>query len=97
MKYPGHWGYEISWKFQERKEVTTLTDIIWTIGAKGNESPVAIFEPVSISGRNIEKATLHNQKRINELQLEIGDIIEVGLAGDVIPKVYSNLSKNITI
>ena len=50
-----------------------------------------------IQGRTISKATLHNMKRVQELQLHIGDVISVGLGGDVIPIVASNISSGIFV
>lgn len=94
---PHHLDYEVAWKFPPERKETILNDVVWQTGEKGKLTPVAIFEPVLIQGRTITKATLHNQKRIEDLQLEIGDIIEIALMGDVIPGVISNLSKNINL
>lgn len=95
--HPHHPGGVIAWKFPPQKDQTVLTKIEWTVGEKGKVTPVGYFEPVIIGGRTITKATLHNQQRIDKLQLEIGDIIEVSLMGDVIPGITANISKGISL
>jgi len=95
IEHPHHPNWAVAYKFPPEQTESILQDIIWQIGEKGKETPVAIIEPVVLGGRTISKATLHNQKRIDTLQLEIGDSILVGLLGDVIPGILANLSKNI--
>ena len=96
-KNPHHPDNITAWKFPIEQKQTILRQVIWTLGEKGKQTPVAIFDPVIIQGRTISKATLHNIKRVQELQLHIGDIISIGLGGDVIPIVVSNITMNISI
>lgn len=66
---------------------TKLTAVEWQIGRSGVVSPVAILEPVRIGEALVSRATLHNMKYINDLNLEIGCEVEVIRAGEIIPRV----------
>ena len=57
-------------------------------------NPVAVFEPVDLDGAITTRATLHNVSYIEDLQLGIGDTIQVYRANMVIPKVHSNLTRS---
>ena len=79
---------------KERKqgETTTLLDVVWQVGKSGVVSPVAILEPVKIDGATIQKATLHNIKYIQDLNLEIGCQVEIIRSGDIIPRVVRRIN-----
>jgi len=66
---------------------TTLVDVIWNVGKSGVVSPVGILNPVEIDGAMVSKATLHNMKYIENLQLEIGCKVEVIRSGEIIPRI----------
>jgi len=66
---------------------TTLKDVKWQVGKSGVVSPVAILDPVKIGGATVTKATLHNMKYIEDLDLEIGCQVEVIRSGEIIPRV----------
>jgi len=74
---------------KERKGgvITQLLDVQWQVGRSGVISPVAILEPVLIGGATVSRATLHNIKYIQELNLELGCLVEVVRAGEIIPRV----------
>lgn len=67
--------------------ITELVDVIWQVGKSGVVSPVAILNPVQIGDATISRATLHNMKYINELDLEIGCSVEIIRSGEIIPRV----------
>ena len=67
--------------------VTELIDVVWQVGKSGNVSPVAILDPIDIDGARVARATLHNIGIIEELGLEIGCMVEVVRAGEIIPQV----------
>lgn len=73
-----------------------LRDIEWTM-VNGRLTPVAIFDPIVIDGATIRRATLVNVRYIEELQLEIGDTLDIIRANMVIPRILGNVSKNIHI
>lgn len=68
-------------------EETTLLDVVWQVGGSGKVTPVAIFEEVDIDGAKVSRATLHNVRFIEELDLDIGDTILVTRRGGIIPAV----------
>lgn len=74
---------------KERKGgvVTKLLDVEWQVGRSGVVSPVAILEPVNIGGATVSRATLHNMKYINDLNLDYGCLVEVIRSGEIIPRV----------
>lgn len=74
----------------ETKE-TTLLDVIWQVGSSGKVTPVGIFEEINIDGANVNRATLHNKKFIEDMELDIGDTILVTRSGGIIPKVITKL------
>lgn len=79
-------------KWEDELYETTLKDIEWNTSKTGLINPVAVFEPVDLDGAITTRATLHNISYIENLQLGIGDTIQVYRANMVIPKVHSNLT-----
>ena len=69
--------------------ITKLVNVVWTVGKSGVVAPVAILEPVEIDGAVVSRATLHNMRYINELNLEIGCLVEVIRSGEIIPRIVS--------
>ena len=81
-------------KWEDELYETTLKDIEWNTSKTGLINPVAVFEPVDLDGAITTRATLHNVSYIEDLQLGIGDTIQVYRANMVIPKVHSNLTRS---
>ncbi|MHB8130844.1 MAG: NAD-dependent DNA ligase LigA [Mobilitalea sp.] len=81
--------WAIAYKYPPEEKETTVKEIRLTVGRTGRITPTAIFEPIRLCGTNVEKATLHNQDRINELDVRIGDTIVVRKAGEIIPEVLT--------
>ena len=84
----------MAYKFAGEEATTKVKDIIVQVGRTGVLTPVAVLEPVSVSGVVISRATLHNEDEIKRLGLKIGDTVIVKRAGEVIPdivKVLPNL------
>ena len=75
---------------------TTLTDIEWNTSKSGLVNPVAVFEPVDLDGAVTTRATLHNISYIEDLELGVGDTIQLYRANMVIPKVHDNLTRSNT-
>ena len=76
-----------AYKFPEEELATKLLDIELSVGRTGIITPVAVLEPISISGSTVSKASLHNKDIIDELDIHIGDMVVVKKAGEIIPKV----------
>ena len=86
--------WAIAYKYPPEEKETVVKEIRLTVGRTGRITPTAIFEPIRLCGTNVEKATLHNQDRIDELDVRIGDTIAVRKAGEIIPEVlYVNKDK----
>lgn len=83
-------------KWEDELYDTVLKDIEWNTSKTGLINPVAVFEPVDLDGTIMTRATLHNISYIEDLQLGIGDIIQVYRANMVIPKVHDNLTRSNT-
>lgn len=83
-------------KWEDELYNTTLKDIEWNTSKTGLINPVAVFEPVDLDGAITTRATLHNVSYIEDLQLGIGDTIQVYRANMVIPKVHENLTRTNT-
>lgn len=86
----------IALKWADDLYETTLTDIEWQTSRTGLINPVAVFQPIDLGGAITTKATLHNISYIEDLQLGIGDTIQVYRANMVIPKVHDNLTRSNT-
>lgn len=78
---------------KERKGgvITKLLDVEWQVGRSGVVSPVAILEPVIIGEATVSRATLHNMKYIQDLDLELGCLVEVVRSGEIIPRVVRRI------
>lgn len=90
-KYP---KWAVAYKFPPEEKDTKLIDIELNVGRTGAVTPVAVFEPVFLAGTQVSRATLHNQDLIIERDINIGDIIKVRKAGDIIPEVLGVVEKN---
>ena len=75
---------------------TTLTNIEWSTSKSGLVNPVAVFKPVDLDGALTTRATLHNVSYIENLELGIGDTIQIYRSNMVIPKVHENLTRSNT-
>ena len=89
-----HENCRIALKWADETYETTLKEIEWNTTRTGLINPTAIFETVVIDGSDVSRATLHNVTYIEELELGIGDTIEVYKANMIIPKVHDNLTRS---
>jgi len=92
-KFP-RWA--ISFKFPARQATTKIKDIVIQVGRTGALTPVAILEPVKLSGITISRSTLHNEDEIKRKDIRIGDYVLIERSGDVIPKVVSVMKERRT-
>ena len=76
-----------SYKFPAIEKKTKLNNITYQVGRTGVVTPIAILEPVKISGVTISRCTLHNFKELEKKDIRINDYVFVRRAGDVIPEI----------
>lgn len=81
--------WAIAFKFPARQATTRIKDIIIQVGRTGALTPVAILEPVQISGTTISRCTLHNEEELKRKDIRIGDYVLLERSGDVIPHIVS--------
>ena len=79
--------WAIAYKYQAKQAITKLKDIHFQVGRTGRITPVAILDPISLSGSTISRATLHNEDEIKRKGIKIGDYVIIEKGGEVIPKV----------
>lgn len=80
-------NWAIAYKFTPAAAVTRITGIQFQIGRTGLLTPVAELQPVEIEGRTISRASLHNASFIEQMDVRLGDFVEIQLNGDTIPIV----------
>jgi DNA ligase (NAD+) len=80
-----------AFKYPPEEKETVIIDIEVNVGRTGALTPVAIFEPVTLAGTTVTRASLHNQDIIDSLGVNIGSRVIVRKAGDIIPEVVRSV------
>jgi DNA ligase (NAD+) len=88
-KFP-KWAQAFKYPPEEKK--TRLLDIEVNVGRTGVLTPTGTFEPVTLAGTTVSRATLHNQDYISEKDIRVGDTVILRKAGEIIPEVVSVVS-----
>ena len=88
--------WAIAFKYPAKQATTRLRDIQLQVGRTGRVTPVAILDPVPLSGSTISRATLHNEDEIGRRDIRIGDWVIIEKGGEVIPKVVEAVTEKRT-
>lgn len=83
-KFP-RWA--VAYKYPPEEKETVLRDVEITVGRTGVLTPTGVFDPVTLAGTTVSRATLHNEDFIREKSLNIGDTVVLRKAGDIIPEL----------
>jgi DNA ligase (NAD+) len=83
-KFP-RWA--IAFKFPARQVTTIIHDLLANVGRTGAVTPVAVLEPVDVSGTTVSRASLHNWDQVARLDVGAGDRVLIEKAGEIIPQV----------
>lgn len=79
--------WAIAYKYEAESMETQVLDIQLQIGRTGAVTPVAILDPIFLSGSTVSRASLHNADFIAEKDIRVGDFVMVEKGGEIIPKV----------
>ncbi|MBC7959884.1 MAG: NAD-dependent DNA ligase LigA [Vallitaleaceae bacterium] len=93
-KFPKH---SIAYKWEDEIKETKLLYIEWSASRTGLINPIAVFEPVELEGTTVSRASLHNISIMEDLELGLGDSIEVYKANMIIPQIADNKSRTHTV
>ncbi|MEA2022018.1 MAG: NAD-dependent DNA ligase LigA, partial [Candidatus Caldatribacteriota bacterium] len=88
--------WAIAYKFPAQKVTTKVRNIIIQVGRTGALTPVAILDPVKVSGSVVQRATLHNEDEIKKKDIRIGDTVLVQKAGEIIPEIIKVMKERRT-
>ncbi len=86
-----HPRWAFAYKFEPRREVSEILDIVVQVGRTGKLTPVAMLRPVDVGGVTVSRASLHNREEIERLDIRVGDRVRIQRAGDVIPQVLKRI------
>ncbi len=79
--------WAIAYKYPPEEKMTKILEIQVNVGSTGAITPVALLEPISLSGTSVQRASLHNEDFIAEKEIMIGDTVVVRKAGEIIPEI----------
>lgn len=89
-----HPRWAFAYKFPAKTGETEVKDIVVQVGRTGKLTPVALLEPVDVQGVTISRASLHNEKQVQELGIWKGAKVKIERAGDVTPQIKEVTEKS---
>lgn len=87
----------IAFKWKDETATTKVVEVLWQASRTGLINPVVVFEPVSLEGTTVTKASVHNLSVFEELELGYGDEVDVYKANMIIPQIAANHTRTATI
>jgi DNA ligase (NAD+) len=81
--------WAIAYKYQAERVTTRVREIACDVGRTGVLTPVAVLEPVQLSGTVVSRASLHNVDYVKEKDVRVGDSVVIEKAGEIIPQVVA--------
>lgn len=88
-----HPRWALAYKFEPRREITRIRDIVIQVGRTGVLTPVALLQPVDVGGVTVSRATLHNREEVGRKDVRVGDRVRIQRAGDVIPEIVEHIKE----
>lgn len=88
--------WAVAFKYPPQEEATRVVNVFASVGRTGVLTPVAVVEPVKLSGATVTNATLHNEDELRRKDVRIGDWVLMRRAGEVIPEVVKVLKERRT-
>jgi DNA ligase (NAD+) len=88
-----HPRWAMAYKFEPRREVTRVEDIVVQVGRTGILTPVALLRPIEVGGVTVSRASLHNREVVQRKDVRVGDLVRIQRAGDVIPEVAERVEE----
>jgi len=79
--------WAIAYKYPPEEKETRVLDIQVNVGRTGTITPVAILDPINLSGTKVQRASLHNEDLVRDKGIMIGDLVLIRKAGEIIPEV----------
>ncbi len=79
--------WAVAYKYSPEEAETVVRDIAVNVGRLGTVTPVAVMDPVFISGTTVTHSTLHNAEEVKRLDVRVGDTVRIHKAGEIIPQV----------
>ena len=79
--------WAIAYKYPPEEKESVVRSITLSVGRTGRITPTAPFDPIRLCGTTVERATLHNQDFIDDLDVRVGDTVVVYKSGEIIPKI----------
>lgn len=91
IRVPRH---SVAFKFPAEQARTRIRDVVFQVGRTGTVTPVAVLDPVELSGSTVNRATLHNADEMARLDVHQGDEVILQKAGDIIPQIVRVLPES---
>ena len=85
--------WAVAYKYPPEEKQTRVVAIEFNVGRLGTVTPVAVLEPVQLSGTTVTHSTLHNFEEVERLDIGVGDTVLVHKAGEIIPQVLKVIKR----